>query len=207
MRTRIILLWTTLSPWHNALCQSVNVNWVWCGFFSSYSLNYTPHYGYMVYMAIGILFGNYGISIVSQKPGDFYCPVRNKKLLSDLCSCSCASLGVSLVPEPHHVCKPPCVWWYQEKLFWWCQPRKKSWKMWRKLYQTPAHLHQLSVPALHFASRPTLWVKRDHTFSPLQKLACGCQVHNGHLSGCLSIAPAAQTTRSRGCQDLGTPRI
>lgn len=25
----------------------------------------------------------------------------------------------------------------------------------------------------------------DYIFSPLQKLVCGCQVHNGHLLGCL----------------------
>ena len=27
--------------------------------------------------------------------------------------------------------------------------------------------------------------RSDYIFSPLQKLVCGCQVHNGHLLGCL----------------------
>lgn len=66
-----------------------------------------------------------------------------------------------------------------------------------------AHLDQHPVPASHFASR----VGSDYIFSPLQKLVCGCQVHNGHLLGCLSTAPAAQTTKSRGCQDLGIPTV
>ena len=70
-----------------------------------------------------------------------------------------------------------------------------------------AHLDQLSVPASHSVSRPKLRVGSDYIFSPRQKLVCGCQVHNGHLLGCLSTAPAAKTTKSRGCQDLGTPRV
>lgn len=104
-----------------------------------------------------------GIRIVSQNPGDFHSR-QDWKRAPWLMPCFCASLDVLLVPEPHHVCTTLCVWWYQDKLFWWCQPRKNSWQMWERWYQAPAHLDQLSVPALHFASRPTLRVGGDYIF-------------------------------------------
>ena len=68
-----------------------------------------------------------------------------------------------------------------------------------------AHLDQLSVPASHFASRPTLKIGSDCMFSSLQKLICWCQFHNRHLLSCLSTAPAAQTAQTRGCKILALP--
>lgn len=58
-----------------------------------------------------------------------------------------------------------------------------------------ACLDQLSVPASHFASRPTLQIESDYIVCPLQKLIFQCQFHNTHLLGCLSTAPAAQTAK------------
>lgn len=43
-----------------------------------------------------------------------------------------------------------------------------------------------------FCSKAYTESKERPYLPPLQKLVSGCQVHNGHLSGCLSIAPAAQ---------------
>lgn len=68
-----------------------------------------------------------------------------------------------------------------------------------------AHLDQLSVPASHFASRPTLKIGSDCMFSSLQKPIYPCQVHNRHLLSCLSTAPAAQTAQTRGCKILALP--
>lgn len=56
------------------------------------------------YMAIGV-FGKHGIKIISQDP-DFHSASRPGKGHPDLCPCSCASLGMLLMPELHHVFTP-----------------------------------------------------------------------------------------------------
>lgn len=62
-------------------------------------------------MAVGILFGYYGLRVVSQNPDDFHflhCTFITR-LGKGTLTYAHASRGVFLVPESHCVCIPLCV--------------------------------------------------------------------------------------------------
>jgi hypothetical protein len=116
------------------------------------------------------------------------------------------SLGKLLVPESHYFYIPHVSDKIKASFSSDASQEKATGKCEKNGTRHLAHLDQLSVPASHFVSRPMLRVENDSIVSPLQNLVCADQIHNGHLLGCLSTAPAVQTAKARSCQDLGTAR-
>lgn len=156
-------------------------------------------------MAVGVPFGNHGIRIVSLKPGNSLCRQDWERapcpLPMILCQLRCVTYARGSPCLHASVCLIGSAGFSgdvsQEKVASKCEKSGTR------------HLALTSVfcASFTFESRPTLRVGSDCIFSPFQKLGCECHVHKSHLLGCLSTAPALQTTKSRGCQELGTPLV